>query len=80
MSTNHPVTPPRHWDTVCLTIVTISTATIGATIILAGIPNLSPDNGASSIIKGVLAFLSASSHLTVVKKVDFSRKTKVSLS
>ena len=45
MTTNPPATSPRHWDSICLTIVTISTATIGATIVLAGIPDLSPDNG-----------------------------------
>ena len=65
MSINQSATPPRHWDTICLTVVTISTATIGATIVLAGIPDLTPDNGTSSIIKAALAFLAAGFHIAL---------------
>ena len=63
MTTNQQANPPRQWDTICLTIVTISTATIGATIILAGLPELSPDNGTPSLIKATLALLTAGTHI-----------------
>ena len=65
MSTNQPDTSPRHWDSICLSIVTISTATIGATIVLAGIQDLGPNNGTSSIIKGFLTFFATSFHIAL---------------
>ena len=64
-STSQPTPQSRQWDTICLTIVTIYTATIGASIVLAGIPDLSAENGPSSIIKASLAFLSTSIHATL---------------
>lgn len=65
MTTNQQANASRQWHTICLTIVTISTATIGATIILAGLPELSPDNGAPSLTKAALAFLAASAHIAL---------------
>ena len=71
MPTTRSETSPRHWDTICLTIVTISTATVGATVVLAGVPEISPANGAPSIIKGALAFLAAGFHVALTGLTAF---------
>ena len=63
MSSEQP--PTRQWHTICLNIVTISTASLGAVIAISGLPELNQQAPTTQFTKIALLLVAAAAHFTL---------------